>query len=489
MASAGTWGFYGRQRELNKLSDVFGRGRWFFLRLTGRRRIGKTTLVQRALAANREVFYVQIPDSQPSGVIGAVTEAMETFRLNEERYPRPTSLIELARLVSKMARDGMVVVLDEFQYFSRTRLLEFTSALQAEVDQLSANSEEVPGGLVVLGSLHTEIAALLEDRNAPLYNRTTDEIALGHLNAAAVAEIVRSHANYSAEHLLFLWSLFEGVPKFYRDCFEQGVIGADRKTLLQQIFFESSSPLRYEAENWFLKEFRGQYDVVLKYVARNPGANHADIKAAVTSDRENEKQVGGYIKTLTDKFQMIEKRLPVFAKPKARKNRYYIFDNFLSSWLAALASPVAAMNFRPVDQLVEDADERLKVCEGYSLEKLAAQLYEERSRTGVGDFQLTDRIQGYWNSPDTEIDLVALDADHKRIRFGSCKRSSADLVVGAKQLDGHVDRFLKAFPKYTTWNIDRVAIAPSVPDDVRTSVESLGHIVQSIDELLDGVVA
>lgn len=489
MTAADTWGFYGRQRELNQLSEVFRRGRWFFLRLTGRRRIGKTTLVQRALAENRKVFYVQIPDSQPSGVISAVTEAMETFRLRDEEYPRPTSLIELARLVSKMARAGIVVVLDEFQYFSRTRLLEFASALQAEVDQLSSDSKNVSGGLVVLGSLHTEIAALLEDRTAPLYNRTTDEIALDHLNAAAVAEIVRTHADYSAERLLFLWSLFEGVPKFYRDCFEQGVLGVERKTLLRKIFFESSSPLRYEAENWFLKEFRGQYDVVLKYLARKPGANHADIKAAVTSDGDTEKQVGAYIKTLTDKFQMIEKRLPVFSKPKARKSQYYIVDNFLSSWLAALASPVAAMNFRPLEQLVADADTRLKKCEGYSLEKLAAQLYEERSRLGIGDFQLTERIQGYWDSADTEIDLVALDAERQRIRFGSCKRSSSELVTGAKQLDQHVNRFLRAFPQYTTWKIDKVAIAPSVPEKVRRSLDSVGHMAQSVDDLLQGVVA
>jgi hypothetical protein len=39
--------------------------------------------------------------------------------------------------------------------------------------------------------------------------------------------------------LLFLWNLFEGVPKFYRDCFEQGVIAAERRTLLERMFFSS----------------------------------------------------------------------------------------------------------------------------------------------------------------------------------------------------------------------------------------------------------
>jgi hypothetical protein len=42
-------GFYGREQELQGLRDILSRNRWFFARLTGRRRIGKTTLVKQAL--------------------------------------------------------------------------------------------------------------------------------------------------------------------------------------------------------------------------------------------------------------------------------------------------------------------------------------------------------------------------------------------------------------------------------------------------------
>jgi hypothetical protein len=71
-----TWGFYGRQAELRQLAEVLARGRWFFVKLTGRRRIGKTTLIQQALpVAGRKVFYVQVPDSGPAGVLSAVADA------------------------------------------------------------------------------------------------------------------------------------------------------------------------------------------------------------------------------------------------------------------------------------------------------------------------------------------------------------------------------------------------------------------------------
>ena len=284
--------------------------------------------------------------------------------------------------------------------------------------------------------------------------------------------------------MLFLWNLFEGVPKFYRDCFEQGVIAADRRTLLERMFFSSSSPLRTEADNWFLRELRGRYDLVLKYVARHPGCTHADLLAHANSVApELGSQVSGYLKTLEEKYEMVEKKLPIFAKAKARKGRYTIRDNFLRSWLDALAVPTAAIHFRPLQCLVEQADQRLMTAEGYGLERLVGQLYEERSRLGVGDFPLTSRIQGWWDRSDTEIDLVALDETSQRLRLGSCKRAELALVKDLANFDGHVARFLKSFPRFADWQVEKVAIAPSLTREARQAIETAGYLPQSLDDL------
>jgi AAA+ ATPase superfamily predicted ATPase len=420
IADGTSWGFYGRSAELEQLEGILRRRRWFFARVSGRRRIGKTALIQEALRSvgPARVLYVQIPDSAPVGVLSAVADAMDTFGI-DARFRRPATLLEFAQTIGELVRSGLIVALDEFQYFSRKTLHEFTSHLQAVVDEVSRDATNVPGGLFVLGSLHTELVALLDDRDAPLYNRITDQIELGHLDIASILAILREHADDSPARLLFLWNLFEGVPKFYRDCFEQGVLGASRRELLERMFFRSSSPLRSEADNWFLSELRGRYDVVLKYVARHPGCSHADLVAHVRNvGGERSEQVGGYLKILIEKYEMVEKRLPVFARPTAKKGRYYLRDNFLRSWLACLANPVSALNFRPIDRLVEQADERLVDAEGFGLERLVGVLYEERSRKGLGDFSLTDRISGYWDRSDVEIDLVAIDEESQRIRFG-----------------------------------------------------------------------
>lgn len=465
------------------MQGILERRRWFFLQISGRRRIGKTALIQEALRAAgvARTLYIQIPDSDPAGVVAACNGYLETFGIEG----RVTSLGELALLIGRLAEAGFVVALDEFQYFHRKQLADFCSLLQAEVDRLAAKAADVPGGLIVLGSLHAEMTALLEDRDAPLFNRTTDTLELGHLDIASVLEILRAHADDDPWRLLFLWNLFEGVPKFYRDAFEQGVLGADRRTVLRSLFFSSSSPLRNEADNWFLRELRGRYDMVLQFLAKHPGCTNADIEAAMAdlSGPGEVRQVGGYLKILSERYRMIERRLPIFAPPRARSGRYYIRDNFLRAWLSALQRPVSAVAFRPVEGLIDQADERLAEVEGHALEDLVGQIYEERSRRGMGDFPLSERIQGYWDRSDVEIDLVAINEDECSIRFGSCKRNPLRLLASVEGLRTSAGRFLQAHPRFAGWTVEYVAIAPEVDPVLSANLRAAGVTVQSLREL------
>jgi hypothetical protein len=482
-----SWGFYGRRDELDQLSGIFNRGRWFFVKISGRRRIGKTTLVQAALRASKRdrVLYIQIPDSDPIGVVSTARDFLDAFQVPG---PRPHNLRTLAASLASLIRQGYVVALDEFQYFHRRILYEFTSYLQAEVDRLSGEASSIRGGLILLGSIHTEMSALLDDRSAPLFNRLTDSLDLDHLDLASVLEILRKHADGSPERLLFLWNLFEGVPKFYRDCHEQDALAADRRTVLKRMFFSSSATLRNEAENWFLREFRGRYDLVLKFVARNPGCTNGDLDAHTQAeDPDSRRQLAGYIRVLGERYGMIERLQPVFAKPKARSGRFYIRDNFLRSWLAALAVPAASINFRPLEQILQEADTRLQSAEGHGFEKLVARLYAERSRKGVGDFNLTSQVQGYWDRKGIEIDMVALDETSRRIRLATCKRSVHRLIPDLATFDGHIARFLEAMPRFKGWTVEKAAIAPQHGKESREWLAAGGWIPQDLTDLIQGL--
>jgi AAA+ ATPase superfamily predicted ATPase len=482
------WRFYGRNEELERLDEVLHRGRWAFVKISGRRRIGKTALIREALGRHpdRKSFYVQIPDSEPAGVLAAVHGFMDTFELD---LPRPGSLLEFAQLIRGLAAEGYIIVLDEFQYFHRKTLSAFPSFLQAVVDECQARSNEAPGCLIVLGSIHAEMTALLEDQRAPLFNRLTDRFELGHLDIGSILEILRAHGNGTPEELLFYWSLFEGVPKFYRDCYEQEVLGKDRQAVLRRMFFESSSPLRNEAENWFLHELRGRYNMVLQFIAENPGCSNGDIEARLRElDSGQAKQVSGYLAVLSGNYRMVERRLPIFAKPNSRSGRYYIADNFLRSWLTALAKPVASVLFRPMDDLIAQADERLRTAEGFSLERLAAALYEERSRKGLRGFALSKRIDGYWDKGGVELDLVALNEDEGLIRFGSCKRDAGQHTRAAlAKYNEHIERFLNEKAKYKGWCKERTAITVRHSDHSTKAAADAGYLAEDLITLTNGL--
>lgn len=175
------------------------------------------------------------------------------------------------------------------------------------------------------------------------------------------------------------------------------------------------------------------------------------------------------------------------ALPNARRNRYYIRDNFLRAWLSALGPAVQAVNFRPLDKLLAQADRDLVTAEGHGFERLVATLYEERSRKGIGDFALSHRIAGYWNRNDVEIDLVALDEDERTIRFGSCKRSAERLLEDRSNFRAHVDRFLSHEKKYASWTVEKVMLAPRLTAAQRKAIESDDMIAQDLVDLRTGL--
>jgi hypothetical protein len=70
----------------------------------------------------------------------------------------------------------------------------------------------------------------------------------------------------------------------------------------------------------------------------------------------------------------------------------------------------------------------------------------------------------------------------QRLRLGSCKRSERALVTDLGRFDGHVARFRKAFPRFANWQVEKVAIAPSLTTpETRRAIQTAGYLPQSLD--------
>lgn len=490
------WGFYGRTEPLRELRRVAEAGRWFFCRIEGRRRIGKTTLLGQ-LARNSDDFgskliYMQTPDSDERDVAATFRRSLDESDRSEARA-LANSVVDfpsMAAAIGELCRAGMVVVLDEFQYFTRSALCHFNSFLQAEVDKLRS-AALTRGGIFVLGSLHSDMSALLEDKAAPLYGRITAQLRLDHWEFEDLMSVFRSQGVASTAQWLTLWTFFEGVPKFYHDAFEQRLFEVPpqdlARELLVRMFLRGSSPLSEEADTWFLRELRGRAVSILHYLADHPGCNHAQLVNAL-NDPHDSTPLGTHITRLVSRYGMVDRLHPVFSDSKSRNARYYITDNFLKAWLSVAKPAREAARLKPLDRALEPALRRLETLEGTAFERLIRNLHVEMSRKGKGDFELSTLQLGYWNRPrdaarSVEIDLVALDEGNRRVRFGSCKRSaSAHGRAAITTFEGHVEAFLQAqqHRRLRDWRHEKVLFAPQFSGDQRAALSDQGFLCMDL---------
>ena len=163
----GHMGIYGRRSELAEIERLLARETFFFCSISGRRRIGKTSLIQERRKHQRLqlALYVQIPDSDERGVTQVFEDAVEdTFKNQAFARRACRTFSDISFLLQIMWRDNFITAIDEFQYFHRHALSGFLSHLQRVVDSTRARKNS-SGGLFTLGSIHTEMTAVLEDNN------------------------------------------------------------------------------------------------------------------------------------------------------------------------------------------------------------------------------------------------------------------------------------------------------------------------------------
>jgi AAA+ ATPase superfamily predicted ATPase len=483
------WSFYGRTNTLETLDKLVHGPNWFFCRIQGRRRIGKTTLLRELAkfdsALLPRMVYMQIPDSDERDVAASFRRTLNDCE-SSFANALASSVVDfgsMASVISALCREGFIVVLDEFQYFTATKLYSFNSFLQEQVDRLRDTKK---GGLFVLGSLQSEMSALLDDKGAPLFGRLTATIELQHWDFEDLISVYRAHEIEDPYQWLTLWSFFEGVPKFYRDAYDQGLFSVPSEdfsqALLETMFLKEGSPLSEEADTSFLREVKGKMLSILNYLAQNPGCSNGDLVAAVNRE-DDTTPLGTHIKRLVENYQMVDKRQPVFSGSASRNARYYITDNFLQAWLSVVKPARDSSRMRPLAKAIALAMPRCFVHEGFAFEKLIRQLHIECSRKGLGDFALTSIELGFWNRArnvdnDIEIDIVALDAEGLRIRFGSCKRSAtAHDSISIKKFEQHIERFLstKEGKRVHGWAVEKVLFSPIFTSTQKESLSASGY--------------
>ena len=423
--------FYDRQSEIAELRAIRDRSRstsqWTVV--TGRRRVGKTALVQTALADEPYVyFYVaRKAESDLCETYAAEVEAKLGLPLGSGGGLRFAQVFEAVLRIAETR--PVTLLIDEFQDFRRVN-----PAIFSEMQDIWGRHERTARiNLVVCGSVSTLLSKIFRDYKEPLYGRQTAMMTVRPFRTDVLRNILRDHSpDATNADLLALWAFTGGVAKYVALLMDAGA--TDRARMLREIVRENSFFLdegRAVLVDEFGKDY-GTYFSILSGIARGRTTRNELEQSLGT-------RIGGHLTRLENDYGIVVRRQPLLSKPAAKNLRYALSDGFFLFWFRFIERYGHLVEMRMFDELRRLVDRDYDTFSGFALERWFRERLLERGG-------LT-RLGGWWDRKgENEIDIVAANETDRLVTFYEVKRDVGRFSEGA--LRDKTRAFFAATPEW-----------------------------------------
>ena len=392
--------FYNRANELAELKRIQELSFSDHSRLTvvtGRRRIGKTSLIMKSVEGLPTVYLFVGRKNEAtlcSEFIPIISQSLDTFVPSEIRSFR--SLFQY--LMEMASHKTFNLVIDEFQEFYNINEAVY-SDMQNIWDTYRKKSKM---NLIVSGSIYSLMQKIFQNNKEPLFGRADNIIKLSAFDLTTLKEIIRDYnPDYTHDDLLALYTFTGGVPK-YVELFCDNVALSINEMI--SFMIRENSPFTDEGKNY------ATYFSILSAISG--GINtQPQIEVAL-----GDKSIGGQIKRLIEDYNIIVRQRPILAKGGSQAVRYEIQDNFIRFWFNYFdrhRSLIEIKNFIGLQAIIKSD---YPTYSGIMLERYFKQQFAET-------FQY--RAIGSWWEPkgnQNEIDIVALKLEKNQAVAAEVKR-------------------------------------------------------------------
>lgn len=396
--------FIGRKRELElllgELAEVReGRGRFVWIR--GRRRVGKSRLVEEFLhrAGVRHLFF-QAPRREPAAALTRFGAALAESDLPAgdlvSAGASPESWPAALRLAAQgaSASNPIVIVIDELPYLTEQDS-GFAADLQMVWDRHLARQ---PVLLVGVGSDVRMMKALAE-YPAELHGRPTREMVARPLTPVELASFAHAPSAQTFERYVVVG----GFPQLV----DSWPAGASRRQFLEGALADSSTQLVTNALRILSAEFETESNArrVLDAIGAGERTNANIAKASGVS---NESSLSATLKLLVEKGVVAED-LPYAAPPGRKNKRYYVSDPYLRFWLRFVGPNLDEIDRGRGDLVVERIERDWTAYRGVAVEPLVRDSLERlllgpAYAEALGDARV---VGSYWTRNNAvQVDLV-----------------------------------------------------------------------------------
>lgn len=433
--------FFDRTEELAELSDIrlASKDNAQFTVLTGRRRIGKTSLVRKAYEKEPFLYFFVARKTE--------SELCEDFmfeiktKLGIEILGHTEHFPELFEYLMKLSIDrNFTLFIDEFQEFFRVNKSIF-SDMQKIWDIYHSTSHI---NLVVCGSIFSMMTKIFKDKKEPLYNRQTRMMTLRAFKPSVLKEILKTYnPDYTNEDLLALFSFTGGVAKYVQLLMDSG---ATTKTKMLNHIIRADSIFIVEGKATLIEEFGKEYGVyfsILSAIARGK-TSRAEIEKVIG------KEIGGYLTKLENDYGIISKKQPLFEKSKTKNVMYMIEDNFFLFWFRFIHKYNYMLEIENYDSLKTIINRDYETFTGIMLERWFRQsMIESRKFTRIGS---------WWDRKgENEIDAIAENELDDTAVFYEIKRNKANISL--PKLEEKAACFLRATGQFNGYTLSCLGLS------------------------------
>ncbi|GHV96655.1 ATPase [Spirochaetia bacterium] len=405
--------FVGRERELEELERYYKQDAFQFAVFYGRRRVGKTTLINRFRKDKKSVYFVAVESTAKENLELFSRQIISTLAPEAPQNPFASFAETFEYCFRAAEKRRLVLVIDEYPYLAESDRA-VSSVLQAAIDKYQAKSRLF---LILCGSSMSFMETQVLGYKSPLYGRRTCQFKIAPFH---YYECAKMFGGFTTEEKITLYGVLGGIPEYAARVNNSLSLAKN----IEDLFFNPSGRLFEEPSNLLKQELKvpQTYNGIITAIAC--GASKLNEIATKTGIETS--QCSNMLNTLIS-LGIVKKESPV-AENRPRKTIYRLADLMFRFWYRFVLPDLSRISMGFGKTVCAEvlggakASGKIEAHTGYVFEELAVQfLWWEMSR-GNCNFKSIGR---WWGSNprerrEEEIDLLAVN-DEGPVIFGECK--------------------------------------------------------------------
>ncbi len=439
--------FVDRIEETARLRDALSKEKSSLVVMSGRRRLGKSTLIKRVLSDSDVYFLADRSEGQHQRTLFAKVVAQVFPDFDKLTYPDWESIF---RAVNYRTDKRFTLCLDEFPYLVE-QSPELPSVLQKLVDE-----KQLKYNLVLCGSSQNMMYGLFLDSTAPLYGRADEIMKLTPIRLPYIQDALNLDAMSAIEE----YSVWGGVPRYWE-------LRENRKSLddaLWRNILSVNGTLYEEPIKLFQDDVKDivKISTIMSYIGT--GAHRlSEIAARCNEPATN---LSRPLKKLIN-LGFLEKGVPFGIDEKnAKKSLYKIADPFMAFYYQFVVpnrSFIELGRRLPLEQAL-----------AAHFSEYVSMQWEKLCRDAITGNLLNGIVYGkakrWWGSvlnedkkpEQVEFDVMAESLDKKYLLVGECKWTNQE---NGKQLTAELLRKANLLPFAKCYTVVPMLFLKNAPKD------------------------